>query len=469
MDIATMNTIKNTNEATVLLVNEKENKEEAQSKQKITNQIEYVPSKAVEIAEDSGIYTQSGTNKFSANNMNYNENKCTVENIVNYYKINHPNSKAIMADFMLYDNNSDVTTNKMWEDIDKKMEEVCVGKSSAEDIETIFSQTFDKLYKKNIEIGMFKDGDKEATKNLAEDLFQEFQKNNIWTACGHTAVTACAIAENYGGVHLIDGTPFDVDFLYYSADDYYASKDIEQGLKEEVSSICKKYNLKDIDTNIVEGNMPSVNKDYNSWYQSLCCDSRVSSMIDTNQAPPKGFTFFYQEQKYSKTAYENGKMYTIMASDGKQQYQRPIRVPAGCSLCNKNTRKSLLNYILDKNNYRQQVMNDKGQVTNCIDISDFVFGLSGDSDFESAFDQFCDNDFFNDQAAVAVIGYDGITKEITVPYNIYTDNRIDHYNLSQLVQADETETPNADVINSFLRNINVFEFQYGISYFKHLQ
>ena len=94
----------------------------------------------------------------------------------------------------------------------------------------------------------------------------------------------------------------DCDYIYYNSDYYYALEDSKSALAEVAAQLSKEYNVPAVNLKGTESARELTNGPNYNFNEIWNWNSRDivnrSSMINTSMVPPKGFTFFYKENKY---------------------------------------------------------------------------------------------------------------------------------------------------------------------------
>ncbi len=137
--------------------------------------------------------------------------------------------------------------------------------------------------------------DKEDNLQILEELYELFQKENVSNA-------AAACFEKGEALALQNGGNRRTNWVYYDSDYYYESEEVREELRRVFSEIAREWETDVPDfTKLEENTRYSLNgnMDFNSVWNWKAMN-RYNCLLSGNQEePPKEFSFFYQETKYS--------------------------------------------------------------------------------------------------------------------------------------------------------------------------
>lgn len=331
--------------------------------------------------------------------------------------------------------------------------------ADSNDIKESFINIFEDIKDYNVNLGRTTGVCKEDNIKMLLDTYNIFKQYGVvQEAVNASNRKAIDISKNYGGTNFTEsGSIVDNNWIYFDADIYYMSESARTAMKTAVSELAIKYSLGDINT---------VNQDYskNNFFDSYISrftfeanQLDICTMINENMLPPKGFTFFYQHPRYSNEDLKNGTNYMIEASDGFNTYVKPITVPKGYHLIKNDTLDNTLLYYLTHN---QHYTKDEDSFT--INIESLLEDQYPYLSYSDRFDKFCEDNLFNSQSGVLLIGVDDWQQEIDVPYNQYSfSNCIDHFNASDLVNLSDYNADNKEELLNYIKNFNIYTHTYG--------
>lgn len=351
----------------------------------------------------------------------------------------------------------DNTNQKILEDARTCLNNYYLGKSTLDDIKQGFKETFEEIKQHNV--NKFRTNGYNIADNtqILLDTYEKFKDLTVQSARGVCLEEGAKIANQYGGSQ-------DQDWVYYDADYYYESEDLKSKLKDWASEVSVDNGLGNVDlSSRAKSRMLNNMDDFNSsWAYDSKNNINRCEMIDSTIEPPKGFTFFYKEKKYSQNDFKNGTRYCISARNpyaGKNETSTVswyITVPKGDSLLKSNSKINLQSLI--RNNHSIPF----DHPTTILDV-DSLLDNYPQRDYQDKISAFIKDNFNNFDEGVLNITADNWQSTTTVPFDAYTKNgAIDHFNAFELV-CNNTDL-NSDKINNYIKNFKIYTRAYD--YFK---
>ena len=160
------------------------------------------------------------------------------------------------------------------------------------------------------------------------------------------------------------------DYVYYDADYYYALEEAKDILKELASEIAKEHGVEiNLDGTENHRNL-MVGKNYNfneTWAMHSSQAINRSNLIDKGTEPPKGFTMFYKESKYTEN--EKKKMDFLESQKGVLRVSmgdwfKEIDVPFNNSLISDKPREFF--------NVGDLILTSKNDISNPDEFNSFI-------------------------------------------------------------------------------------------------
>ncbi len=340
-----------------------------------------------------------------------------------------------------------------------------LGNVTLDDIKNVFEESFEILKNYNITLNRTSGTNIEDNKQMLLDTYCIFRREGVvWAAQRASIAKGAEIAKKYGVTQSSDGTFSQLDWVYYDAEFHYMSEAARTALKEVIDNLAIKYNLGNIDSSQRDNDdsVGRMNGSYNeNWAWHSASIINTSTMINPELVPPKGFTFFYKEQKYSAENLNNGSKYLVTATDGLRTLSRLISVPKGESFW-KNKLYHDIKLIKTMDGKSRQIILENSSV-NTLDITLLINQYLGGRGVAEAFDDFLNKYIFNPEVGVMIVGQRSWSKEIDVPYNLYSvaGNTIDYFNAGDVFQNENNGQSDLSQTHDFLRNFNVFTRTYG--------
>ncbi|EOS44923.1 hypothetical protein V1226_17365 [Lachnospiraceae bacterium JLR.KK009] len=136
--------------------------------------------------------------------------------------------------------------------------------------------------------------DKKDNLQILGQLYELFQKKNVTNA-----VAACY--EKGEELARQNGAGDRDDWLYYDADYYYAAEEMRGLIQQAISSVAGEWETDVPDFEELERNTLYTldgKMDFNSVWNWRALNRYCGTISDFNEAPPEGFSFFFQEDKY---------------------------------------------------------------------------------------------------------------------------------------------------------------------------
>lgn len=347
-----------------------------------------------------------------------------------------------------------------------------MGKFSLKEVTQTFEESFENLKAFNVEKGRTSGSNIEDNRRLLIDTYDIFRREGVvWAAGRASNIKGEAIASKYGPTRNSDGTYKQLDWVYYDADIHYKSEDARSALKDMVGQLASKYYLGPIETSPYDNDdgIDRTNASYNEYWAFLSANSiNRCKFIDPSLAPPRGFTLFFKEQKYSDETLKNSKPYLLTATDGFNKFTRKITVPIGESFW-KNGRLFDLSPFKINNallNVEDQYYLPDNPYTDIINLNLLSPFFSQPIQTAEDFDIFIETHIFNPNAGVLIIGDGNQSEEIEVPFNIFSASGRgkQHFNAAECFSKNaksDGRLAYSPQSLAFLKNFNLFTRTYG--------
>jgi hypothetical protein len=227
--------------------------------------------------------------------------------------LNNPENNSVNCDEIVKDKNLDsVTISERWKlsgdrfsayvqfsgeynlslMIESMFQEFYSGNITVEDIREEFDSTVRKIQSFDVEQGIASSDDAEHYGKILSDVLRSFKQHSVSAANTINRREGKAISNQYG-----DGPSR--NFLYYNSNYYYMSEDINnytldhaKNIADNAGTVLNTEKSKYINQDIYEN--------FNTfWDRYTQLELRLGNMIDLELKPPKDFTIFYKENRYS--------------------------------------------------------------------------------------------------------------------------------------------------------------------------
>lgn len=182
---------------------------------------------------------------------------------------------------------------RIYDEIDSVFEGYYTGKTSIEDITQKFNEVVQKVRDFEEKEGIASREDMEHFAEVVSDIHRRFKVSSVSAAYEANQQEGRELGKQYG-------TPGRKNFLYYNSDYYYQCEEINQAFSRQANEMLE-------GTGFLPntGKPASVKKDiyenFNAYWRDFAvCSTRMGDMIDTDMEPPRGFTFFYKEDRYTE-------------------------------------------------------------------------------------------------------------------------------------------------------------------------
>lgn len=326
------------------------------------------------------------------------------------------------------------------------------GKMNVEDLKKCFEDSYSAIIKHNVDIGRTSGNNAEHNKIMLKDTYDFFTYSLVNAANNAVYKAGLEIAKKYGATGELREKK---DWVYYDADQYYAHLDAMNAVKECAQEMSEKNGFGMIDTK-PDG------KYTDNLFAMTSFKSEISNLIDLTTPPPKGFTLFFKESKYSEEDFKHGERFTISASDptaGENQtgaVTYNIIVPRGASLLKNPYDKTLLDFLYEeegKNRHNGDSFN--GLILN-------INGLLGKYKQADLFDRvkaFMRDNLNNFDEGVLIMGKGKQQTVSNVPFYV---GSVENFNAAQVPNLNLQS--NDESINNYLKNIQIFTGSYGYSH-----
>lgn len=141
--------------------------------------------------------------------------------------------------------------------------------------------------------------DKKDNLQILKELYELFQKQNV-----NNAAAVCF--EKGENLALQNGGTRRDNWVYYDSDYYYESEEMREELRRVFSEMAQEWETDVPDFTYIEENTHyslDGKMDFNSVWNWMAMNRYDCTISNYKEAPPKNFSFFYQETKHSK--YDN--------------------------------------------------------------------------------------------------------------------------------------------------------------------
>jgi hypothetical protein len=214
-------------------------------------------------------------------------------------------------------------------------------KTSLDDMKASIKETYNIMKSYCIDNGYMDENDTEFKDKLLKQVYDIYRYHAVEMAMYVNCVEGQEIAKNYGA-----SSTDNVDYAYYNADYYYASKEFKDSLKDMFSEFASEENIEEFDTSEMDSKTENIyDHDFNyvwSWRYGM--NVGRSSIVNTEQEPPKGLQVFYREMGY-KGLEDNSSILSVWY----QGEQTEVNVPFEYNSTLKGECYNLLE-LLDKEN-----------------------------------------------------------------------------------------------------------------------
>lgn len=174
------------------------------------------------------------------------------------------------------------------------MDEYYSGNMSKEDVMSKIKDVCKDMRVYQAQIRHTTGTNKEDNLQILSEIYELFQKANVTHAAGACFDKGEDIAKQNGGTYRHN-------WVYYDSDYYYESEEIREGLRAAVSELVEEWETDVPDFTELEKNTSYTldgKMDFNSCWNWIAMQVGDSSINGYDEAPPRDFSFFYQENKY---------------------------------------------------------------------------------------------------------------------------------------------------------------------------
>ncbi len=421
------------------------------------------------IINNSSIHMQN-LNKSKSNT----ENKCTESKEQSYSETNKDNIKNTIKDVVEITHTNDkpalyyssgakicrqyhpATKQRMDQQLAKIRESLSnyyKGNSTLDDIKQAFKEDFE--YNKGLEAEF---SQITGIPMQSDEEILRFTVGNFKIQSAYSAY----YANYYEGVKKADeyGSSKDHDWMYYNADYFYQSKEVDEAIASLIDEVIEENNLNVTDKTKLypeEKMFKNFNSMWNVHSGNVFHSNQSFSIIDERIEPPKGFKMFYKDKQCSFDDMKNGTIYAIC---GKDPFAGPdgdgsvvwyFTVPRGKSLLKEN---SIIDYISLSDGKR--TTDDYNAVI--IDLDRYLYrdGYTKNS-LVNRINDFVRQNFNNYNDGVLIIGDKNFEKIADIPYLLQGSQTNDMrlYNFVNYGVLSESDTVNFSEYNNFMKNFNL--------------
>lgn len=322
------------------------------------------------------------------------------------------------------------------------------GKASLSELPALVDEAYASLKEYHVKKGLINENDPVEDARILEsvrhDILYNIQSKSIVSNYNEGA----AQAEQYGG-------SCDRDWTYYNSDYYYLVEDAKTVLFKATDNLASAKNVT-LSPYVAPLGMSNFNE---LWDSQFGRNSYNAKIHNTNMAPPKDFTMFYKNRKYSNQDFANGTTYYLTASDplaGENEVgvvTWRITAPAGQKLLKEGSSLNLSSLINGpfRDGYSLNLNSCLETYTkNSLEKRQYALLQSNFNTFEEG---------------IFAIRIGDIEKKVDVPYVIMGPKEAVSENFwgDQLINTDDLQVEEHEAVQSFLRNFEMFQPDYGYS------
>lgn len=325
------------------------------------------------------------------------------------------------------------------------------GGKTVEELQQCFKDTYTAILKHNVALGRTSGDNMKDNLKILNETYKYFVERQINTAQNSMFDKGKQIAMNYGA----NKDTWGGDWAYYDADYYYAHLDAMNGLKDIVGKIADE---KGLDKGKIDSSF--IRKNYDNLF-AISYGNTVTK-IDSSVPPPRGFTLFFKETKYSADDFKYGQKLTLGASDPNAKTDQTgaatynFTVPRGAKMFKNIQNKTLLDYIYSQIAQGRRIGHGDNHNGIIIDVNPLL-GEYKQADLWDRVKAFFYDTFENYEAGVLIIGNNGKQTVYDVPF--YEQNNREEFNVAEVVSSQNHSDTEAEL--SYLKNFQVFTYSYG--------
>jgi len=339
------------------------------------------------------------------------------------------------------------------ETIKESMNNYYRGNATMDDIKQAFKEDFEYNKRLETEFSQITGITMQSDEEILMFTVGNFKIQSLCSAYYTNYDEGTKLANEYGSSK-------DHDWMYYNADYYYLSKDVDDTISLLIDEVIEENNLNVPDKTKLypeEGTFKNFNSMWNLHSDNVFHTIQDFSIINEDIEPPEGFNLFYKNKQCSFDDMMNGTVYAICGTDpfagqdGDGSVTWYFTVPRGKSLLKE---KSIIDYILLSDGKRTG--GDYNAIV--IDLDKYLYkdGYTENS-LVNRINDFVRQKFNNYNDGVMIIGDDSFEKTIEVPYLLQGSRTPDMklYNFMDYGMLSESDTINFNEYNNFLKNFNL--------------
>lgn len=327
------------------------------------------------------------------------------------------------------------------------------GNATLDDIKRAFKDDLDCNKRLEAEFSQITGIPMESDEEILKSTVMDFKIQSTYSAYYTNYAEGAKLANEYGSSN-------DSDWMYYNADYYYLSEDVDDALSLLIDEVIEENNLNITDkTKLYPAGsaFENFNTMWNFQSVSVFKEQREFKIINTKTEPPQSFKLFYKDQQCTFDDMMNGTVYAISGTDpfagqdGDGTVTWHFTVPRGKSLLKEN---SIIDYI-SLNKGKRTDRNDKSITIN-LDRYLYKDGYTENS-LVNRINDFVRQNFNNYNDGIMIIGDDSFKKTIDIPYLLQGSKTLDmnKYNSMKYGMLSERDTINFNEYNNFLNNFNL--------------
>lgn len=184
--------------------------------------------------------------------------------------------------------------HRIEDEVQSLFEGYYTGKTPIEAITQKFDSVVQTIRDYEEQEGIASRDDMEHFAKLVSDVHRIFKMYSVSTAVLANDAEGRELANQYGA-------PGRKNFLYYNSDYYFQSEEINQAFFQRANEMLEGTGFP-LNTEKPASVKSDMYENFNTyWKDSALCSSRMGDMIDTDMEPPRGFTFFYKEDRYTES------------------------------------------------------------------------------------------------------------------------------------------------------------------------
>lgn len=327
------------------------------------------------------------------------------------------------------------------------------GNSSIDDIKQAFKEDFEYNKQLEAEFSQITGIPMETNEKILRFTVANFKIQSTYSAYYTNYEEGANLANEYGGSK-------DRDWMYYNADYYYLSKEVDDTISLLIDEVIEENSLNITDKSKLYPDamaFKNFNSMWNSHSHNVFHTSQDFSIINVGIEPPKGFKLFYKDKQCSLDDMMNGTTYAISGkdafatSDGVGSVTWYFTVPRGKSLLKET---SIIDYLSLSNGKR--TAGDNNAII--LDLNKYLY-LDGytENSLMNRINDFVHENFNNYNDGIMIIGDKNFEKKVSIPFLYQSTQTLNMslYNFMNYGTLSEDDTISFNEYNDFLRNFNL--------------